>query len=117
MQSIVIARGGAPTAVINQTLCGAILAARRHDPSVRILGARYGVRGLTAGNVVELTTIPQAQLCRLGNTPNSALGSTRDKPNSGPCAAILPALGRPAPRPFFFFCGQEHPGSAHPPRQ
>src|SRR6202163_1483731 len=64
MPSIVIAQGGGPTAVINQTLCGAILAARRHDPSVRILGARYGVRGLTAGNVVDLTTIPEAQLRR-----------------------------------------------------
>ena len=28
MPSIVIAQGGGPTAVINQTLCGAILAAR-----------------------------------------------------------------------------------------
>jgi hypothetical protein len=46
MPSIVIAQGGGPTAVINQTQCGAILAARRHDPSVRILRARYGVRGL-----------------------------------------------------------------------
>ena len=42
MPSIVIAQGGGPTAVINQTLCGAILAARGHDPSLRILGARYG---------------------------------------------------------------------------
>jgi ATP-dependent phosphofructokinase / diphosphate-dependent phosphofructokinase len=47
MPSIVIAQGGGPTAVINQTLCGAILAARKDDPSLRILGARYGVRGLT----------------------------------------------------------------------
>jgi 6-phosphofructokinase 1 len=31
MPSIVIAQGGGPTAVINQTLCGAILAARRHE--------------------------------------------------------------------------------------
>ena len=54
MPSIVIAQGGGPTAVVNQILCGAILAARRHDPSARILGARYGVRGLTAGNVVDL---------------------------------------------------------------
>ena len=77
MPSIVIAQGGGPTAVINQTLCGAILAARGHDPSLRILGARYGVRGLTAGNVVDLTSIPEAQLRRLGNTPGSALGSSR----------------------------------------
>jgi ATP-dependent phosphofructokinase / diphosphate-dependent phosphofructokinase len=94
MPSIVIAQGGGPTAVINQTLCGAILAARGHDPSLRILGARYGVRGLTAGNVVDLTGIPEAQLRRLGNTPNSALGSTRDKPDSGACANILSALER-----------------------
>src|ERR1700730_1604486 len=98
MPSIVIAQGGGPTAVINQTLCGAILAARGHDPSLRILGARYGVRGLTAGNPVYLPGIPEAQLRRLGNTPNSALGSTRDKPNSGACADILSALERlPAP--------------------
>jgi 6-phosphofructokinase len=73
MPSIVIAQGGGPTAVINQTLCGAILAARKDDPSLRILGARYGVRGLTAGNVVDLTAVPEADLYRLGNTPNSAL--------------------------------------------
>ena len=29
MSSIVIAQGGGPTAVINQTLCGAIMSARR----------------------------------------------------------------------------------------
>src|SRR5258708_8200688 len=100
MPSIVIAQGGGPTAVINQTLCGAILAARRHDPFLRILGARYGVRGLAAGNVVDLTTIPEAQLRRLGNTPNSALGSTRDKTDSAASADIPSTLGRlPAP-PF-----------------
>jgi ATP-dependent phosphofructokinase / diphosphate-dependent phosphofructokinase len=89
MPSIVIAQGAGPTAVINQTLSDAILAARRHDPSLRILGARYGVRGLTAGNIVDLTTIPEVQLRRLGNTPNSALGSTRDKPNSDACSDSL----------------------------
>src|SRR5258706_15191899 len=97
MPSIVFSQGGGPTAVINQTLCGAILAARRHDPSLRTLGARYVVRGLTAGNVVDLTTIPDAQLRRLGNTPNSALGSTPDQPHSCACADILPAPDRLAP--------------------
>src|SRR5258708_7605207 len=111
MPSIVIAQGGGPTAVINQTLCGAILAARGHDPSVRILGARYGVRGLTAGNVVDLTTIPEAQLRRLGNTPNSALGSTRDKPDSGACADILAALDRLDARAFVYIGGNDTAGT------
>jgi ATP-dependent phosphofructokinase / diphosphate-dependent phosphofructokinase len=111
MPSIVIAQRGGPTAVINQTLCGAILAACRYDPSLRILGARYGVRGLTAGNVVDLTTIPEAQLRRLGNTPNSALGSTRDKPDSGACADILLALERLDARAFVYIGGNDTAGT------
>jgi ATP-dependent phosphofructokinase / diphosphate-dependent phosphofructokinase len=111
MPSIVIAQGGGPTAVINQTLCGAILAARRRDPSLRILGARYGVRGLTAGNVFDLTTITEAQLRRLGNTPNSALGSTRDKPDSGACADILAALERLDARAFVYIGGNDTAGT------
>jgi 6-phosphofructokinase len=117
MPSIVIAQGGGPTAVINQTLCGAILAARRHDPSVRIRGARYGVRGLTAGNVVDLTTIPEAKLRRLGNTPNSALGSTRDKPNSAACADILAALDRLDARAFVYIGGNDTAGTVELLRQ
>ncbi|MBR0968410.1 diphosphate--fructose-6-phosphate 1-phosphotransferase [Bradyrhizobium diazoefficiens] len=111
MPSIVIAQGGGPTAVINQTLCGAIVAARRHDPSLRILGARYGVRGLTEGNVVDLANLPETELRRLGNTPNSALGSTRDKPDSGTCAAILAALDRLDARAFVYIGGNDTAGT------
>src|SRR6185437_10686719 len=92
MPSIVIAQGGGPTAVINQTLCGAILAARRLDPGLRILGARHGVRGLVEHDVVDLSAIAESDLTRLANTPNSALGSTRDKPDPKSCDAILAAL-------------------------
>jgi ATP-dependent phosphofructokinase / diphosphate-dependent phosphofructokinase len=107
MPSIVIAQGGGPTAVINQTLCGAILAARQADPSLRIVGARFGVRGLTAGDVVDLTSIPEAELRRLGNTPSSALGSTRDKPDFGACAEILKALDRLDARGFVYIGGND----------
>ncbi|WP_342711723.1 diphosphate--fructose-6-phosphate 1-phosphotransferase [Bradyrhizobium sp. B124] len=111
MPSIVIAQGGGPTAVINQTLCGAILAARRHDPSLQILGARYGVRGLKADNVVDLTAVPEADLHRLGNTPNSALGSTRDKPDPDTCSDILAALDRLDARAFVYIGGNDTAGT------
>ncbi len=111
MPSIVIAQGGGPTAVINQTLCGAILAARKHDPSLRILGARHGVRGLTAGNVVDLTAMPEADLRRLGNTPSSGLGSTRDKPDAAACATILAALERLDARAFVYIGGNDTAGT------
>jgi 6-phosphofructokinase len=77
MPSIVIAQGGGPTAVINQTLCGAIpCRASRHDPSVRILGARYGVRGLCVPKIrfciaQTLTINSRGQLSVQFSTPAS----------------------------------------------
>jgi ATP-dependent phosphofructokinase / diphosphate-dependent phosphofructokinase len=111
MPSIVIAQGGGPTAVINQTLCGAIVAARRLDPSLRILGARHGVRGLTGRDVVDLTGISDSDLARLGNTPNSALGSTRDKPDAKACAAIFEALEAYDARAFIYTGGNDTAGT------
>ena len=43
---LVIAEGGGPTAVINQSLVGAVLEARLFPQIERIYGARYGVRGI-----------------------------------------------------------------------
>ncbi len=99
MSSIVIAQGGGPTAVINQTLCGAIVAARRHDPSLRILGARHGVRGLTHGDLVDLAQLSEADLLRLARTPNSGLGSTRDKPDPAYSRPSWPPSPKPMPGP------------------
>lgn len=47
MQSgkLVIAIGGCPAAVINQSLVGAALEAQLFPQIERIYGARYGVRG------------------------------------------------------------------------
>ncbi|GLS23504.1 pyrophosphate--fructose 6-phosphate 1-phosphotransferase [Labrys miyagiensis] len=111
MSSIVIAQGGGPTAVINQTLCGAIVAARRHDPSLRILGARHGVRGLTKGDLVDLTQLSETDLLRLAHTPNSGLGSTRDKPDAKYCEAILTALQKVEARAFVYIGGNDTAGT------
>ncbi|OCC03039.1 6-phosphofructokinase [Labrys sp. WJW] len=111
MSSIVIAQGGGPTAVINQTLCGAIIAARRHDPSLRILGARHGVRGLTQGDLVDLTALSEGDLERLARTPNSGLGSTRDKPDPAYCQTILQALEKLDARGFIYIGGNDTAGT------
>ncbi|MCW6507039.1 diphosphate--fructose-6-phosphate 1-phosphotransferase [Lichenifustis flavocetrariae] len=111
MPSIVIAQGGGPTAVINQTLCGAIVAARQNDASLRILGARHGVRGLMAKDVVDLTQLSASDLARLGNTPNSGLGSTRDKPDPSACATILAALDALDARAFIYIGGNDTAGT------
>ena len=89
MPSLVIAQGGGPTAVINQTLVGATLAARKRYPGAAMLGARHGVRGIRDGDIVDLSAIPEADLRRIASTPNAALGSTRDKPDAAYCEVIL----------------------------
>jgi 6-phosphofructokinase 1 len=110
MRSIIIAQGGGPSAVINQTLCGAITAARS-DPSLRILGARHGVRGLAARDVVDLTSMSESDLARLGNTPNSALGSTREKPDAAACDVILESLEALDARAFVYIGGNDTAGT------
>ena len=42
---ILVAQGGGPTAVINQSLAGVVLEARRFGEVSRVYGARHGVRG------------------------------------------------------------------------
>lgn len=107
MASIVIAQGGGPTAVINQTLCGVIATARKRDPSLRILGARHGVRGLVGKDMVDLTGLSDSDIVRLGNTPSAALGSARDKPDAKACDSIFTALKGVDARAFVFIGGND----------
>jgi 6-phosphofructokinase 1 len=89
---LVIAQGGGPTAVINQSLAGAVLAAAEFPQITGIYGARHGVRGIVDENFIELATQSRADLEAIAATPSSALGSTRDKPDLAYCRAILASL-------------------------
>lgn len=89
---MVIAQGGGPTAVINQSLVGAVLEARLFPQIERIYGARYGVRGIVNEDFVDLSGETRANLEAIAATPSSALGSTRDKPDLAYCQNILASL-------------------------
>jgi 6-phosphofructokinase len=89
---LVIAQGGGPTAVINQSLVGAVLEARLFPQIERIYGARYGVRGIANEDFVDLSAETRANLEAIAVTPSSALGSTRDKPDLAYCRNILASL-------------------------
>ena len=45
-QKILVAQGGGPTAVINQSLVGVALEARKFAGVERVYGAAFGVRGI-----------------------------------------------------------------------
>ena len=106
MQKIVIAQGGGPTAVINQSLVGIIEAARENGVR-RIWGARHGIRGILGDEYVPLEDKPPEVLNMLGDTPGSALGSTREKPDGRGCADILRNLRREGAEAFFYIGGND----------
>src|SRR3954466_12887404 len=89
---ILVAQGGGPTAVINQSLVGVALEARRFHGIERVYGARHGVRGIINEEFVDLTQETSHNLELVANTPSSALGSTRDKPDLKYCQEIFQVL-------------------------
>jgi 6-phosphofructokinase len=89
---LVIAQGGGPTAVINQSLVGAVLEARLFPQIERIYGARFGVRGIVNEDFVDLSAETRTNLEAIASMPSSALGSTRDKPDLAYCRSILASL-------------------------
>ena len=95
---ILVAQGGGPTAVINQSLVGVALEARRFRGIEHVYGARHGVRGIVNEDFVHLTQETSHNLELVASTPSSALGSTRDKPDAKYCHEIFKVLqaGKPA---------------------
>src|SRR5438105_4126273 len=104
---ILIAQGGGPTAVINQSLVGAILEARRFREIDLVYGARHGVRGIVNEDFVDLTQETAANLERVAVTPASALGSTRDKPDIKYCQEIFKVLRAHEIGQFFYIGGND----------
>jgi 6-phosphofructokinase 1 len=104
---IVIAQGGGPTAVINQTVAGAALEARKRNPKVRVLGAKHGVRGCRKADFIDLSRLSESDLLKFAATPNSGLGSTRDKPDTQYCADILEALKKVSAKTFIYVGGND----------
>jgi len=104
---ILVAQGGGPTAVINQSLVGVALEARRFSQIGHIYGARFGVRGILNEDFVDLTQETSHNLELVANTPSSALGSTRDKPDLAYCQEIFRVLQAHQIGHFFYIGGND----------
>jgi 6-phosphofructokinase 1 len=104
---ILVAQGGGPTAVINQSLVGVVLEARRFRGVERVYGARHGVRGIVNEDFVDLTQETSHNLELVAATPASALGSTRDKPDLAYCHNIFEVLRAHQIAHFFYIGGND----------
>ena len=104
---ILVAQGGGPTAVINQSMVGVALEARRFRDVRLVYGARHGVRGIVDEDFVDLTQETSHNLELVASTPSSALGSTRDKPDLKYCQEIFKVLRAHEIEHFFYIGGND----------
>ena len=104
---VLIAQGGGPTAVINQSLVGAVLEARKFAQVTKVYGAINGVNGIINENFYDLSRETTHNLEQVGMTPSSALLSTRDKPDEKYCKEIFTVLKVHDIRYFFYIGGND----------
>ena len=104
---VLVAQGGGPTAVINQSLVGAVLEARKFPQVTRVYGALYGVKGIVNEEFLDLTEATTHNLETVAHTPSSALLSTRDKPDVAYCQKIFNVCKAHGVRYFFYIGGND----------
>jgi 6-phosphofructokinase 1 len=104
---VLVAQGGGPTPVINQSIVGVALEARKFTQVTAVYGAVHGVRGIVEENFVDLTRETTHNLQRVADTPSSALLSTRDKPDEEYCARMFKVMRAHDIRYFFYVGGND----------
>jgi len=139
----VVGQSGGPTAVINQSLVGVIEEVCQQDCIKELYGAVHGTRGIIDGNFINLKKLsrremdqarysdvrrsleqamgvpkrksryPQSFLEGIANTPSSALGSTRDKPDHEYCHRIFEIFRKMDVHYFFYIGGNDSASTTH----
>ncbi len=104
---VLVAQGGGPTAVINQSLVGAVLESRKFPQVTRVYGALHGVNGVINENFIDLTEATTHNLEAVAQTPSSGLCSTRDKPDVEYCKKVFNVCKAHDVRYFFYIGGND----------
>jgi 6-phosphofructokinase 1 len=104
---VLVAQGGGPTAVINQSLVGAVLESRKFPQVTKVYGALHGVRGVINEDFLDLSEATTHNLEAVAQTPSSALCSTRDKPDVEYCQKVFKVCQAHDVRYFFYIGGND----------
>ena len=110
--NMVIAQSGGPSMVINQSLVGAVMEARKSAKIGRILGARHGILGILGNDYVDLRKVSVRKLEAIAETPSSALGSCRKKPDAADCRRIFEEFRKLNVGYFFYIGGNDSADAA-----
>ncbi|MFO7936614.1 MAG: 6-phosphofructokinase [Kiritimatiellia bacterium] len=111
--NMLIAQSGGPSMVINQSLVGAVLAARDLNEVGKIYGALHGIQGIMNENFINLRKETKATLEAVAFTPSAALGSVRRKPTKQDCNKIFNVLRKMGIMYFFYIGGNDSAETVH----
>ena len=111
--NMLIAQSGGPTVVINQSLVGAIIEAKKHNEIKEIYGSLYGIKGILEGNIIDLKKEKLSDLKKVAYTPCAALGSVRKKPTDEECVEIFKNMQKYNIRYFFYIGGNDSAETAY----
>ena len=110
---VLVAQGGGPTAVINQSLVGVVLESRKFTQVTSVYGAINGVRGIINEEFLDLTQETTQNLEQVAITPSSALLSTRDKPDEKYCQEMFRVMRAHDVRYFLYVGGNDSSDTVH----
>ncbi|MDD5482997.1 MAG: 6-phosphofructokinase [Kiritimatiellae bacterium] len=111
--NMLIAQSGGPSMVINQSLVGAVIEAKKHKQIKNIYGALHGIKGVLEEKMIDLRRESPAALEAVAQTPSSALGSVRKKPTADECVKIFAILRKYNIRYFFYIGGNDSAETAN----
>ena len=78
MKNFLIIHGGGPTAVMNESLVGAVRETAGRPDVGAVFGALGGTGGLLRRQLIDLKKLSQQKLDLIRQTPGSAIGTSRD---------------------------------------
>jgi 6-phosphofructokinase 1 len=110
---VLVAQGGGPTAVINQSLVAVVLESRKFTGVTGVYGAVNGVRGIINEDFLDLTQETTHNLEQVAVTPSSALFSTRDKPDEKYCQEMIRVMRAHDVRYLFYIGGNDSADTVH----
>ena len=109
----VVVHGGGPTPVLNASLAGVVEESWRHPEITVLYGARFGIDGVLADDLIDLSRQPAGLVRRIGESPGTALGSCRREIAEDDYARILAILRRREIRYLFYNGGNGSMYAAH----
>ncbi len=106
MKNVVIAQSGGPTAVINNSIRGAIEVLKRSPEIDKIYGARMGILGVLNENLLDISAQDPNQISLLEKTPSAGtIGSCRYKIRKEEDLKRIIEVFKKHNVGYFFYCG------------